>query len=49
MNYEKCSSCEKRNQTVRQRNCGYHSDVNNNPNYLEIVCDSCEEQHVLDI
>ena len=47
--FETCSSCGKKDDTVRERNCGYARDVNNNPNRAETVCDACEHEHLMDI
>lgn len=44
-----CDSCGKTNNTVRVRACGYYSDVNNDPEHYETICDDCEHQHVMDI
>ncbi len=45
----KCSSCGKEDETVSLRACGYQADVNNDPNVMEIICDACEHEHVMDI
>jgi hypothetical protein len=44
-----CTSCGKTDDTVYERSCAYQSDINNDPNYLEVVCDDCEYQHTMDI
>ena len=45
----KCESCGKQDETVSRRACGYASDVNNNPNCYETICDACEHEHLMGI
>lgn len=43
-----CSSCGKENETVKERKCGYMDEIHDKK-VLEIVCDKCENEHLMDI
>ena len=44
-----CEDCGKVDDTVEFRACAYAEDVNGDPNQMEVVCDDCENQHIMDI
>lgn len=43
-----CKECGKKDSTVHRRACGYHLDVNNKT-VMEVVCNACEYEHLMDI
>lgn len=43
-----CTECGKQDETVRERACGYDEDVNNRI-VMEVICDACENEHLMDI
>jgi anaerobic ribonucleoside-triphosphate reductase len=46
--YLTCPFCGKKDETVRERECGYQREVNDEE-VLEIICDECEQEHLWDI
>lgn len=44
-----CFLCGKQDETVNNRACGYYEDVHNDPTHMEIICDACENEHLMDI
>jgi len=48
MDYQKCSSCGKQDETVVARECGYSKEINDE-SVIEIICDACEHEHLMDI
>lgn len=44
----KCDDCEKEKPDVSERFCGYSEEINGTQ-VLEVVCDECEHEHLMDI
>lgn len=43
-----CQGCGKQDETVREIECGYVRELFDE-SVLEIICDECEYQHLMDI
>lgn len=43
-----CESCHKVKADVSERNCGYSEEINGTV-VIEIICDACEHEHLMDI
>lgn len=51
MKTKKCPECGKMKPAdqVYEHACGYAADVNNDPNVMEVNCEDCEYEHLMDI
>ena len=43
-----CESCGKEKEDVCERECVYSREINDTE-VLEIICDDCEHEHLMDI
>lgn len=43
-----CQFCGKQDETVQEIECGYVRELYNESS-LEIICDECEYEHIMDI
>lgn len=43
-----CEDCKKSDDTVEERFCVYHLEINDEE-VSEIICDACEYEHMMDI
>jgi len=46
--YLTCKECGKKDKTVKRRLCGYSRELYNE-DVIEVICDDCEYEHLLDI
>jgi hypothetical protein len=46
--YKVCQVCHQAKPDVRERACGYSADINGTE-VMEVICDSCEQEHLNDI
>lgn len=46
--YLTCENCGKSDETVDEIYCGFELDVNNDK-VVEVICEACEYQHLMDI